>query len=381
MKAITRKQWETLARHEGPCVSLYLPLHPQDWADQGDLLRLNQLASQAESQLRNAGLNDEGIRFLIKVIHGLPKSPEWKTRRGAVAAFVNRGLSRILWLDAPVEAEAWGDNHFHLRPLLPFVVESDQYLLLKLSEKHCSLYLGNAAGISPLSLDELPASITDARHVDRGEQELQVHSMNAGGLGRRGSIFHGHGGQADAQAANWQAYLQQIATAIQRRFPNADIPLVVATVEDNFAAWHQISGYSDSQQILLGGNPDHTSDHELHEKAWRASTAIRQREAILIHEQYRNARSSGRVRAGLGEAITAAGKSQVAALFVDSRAPIMGRFDAQSESIQLADRTTGGDQVDLIELAIRETVKHRGRVYALEQISQSPALAEALLRY
>jgi hypothetical protein len=157
--------------------------------------------------------------------------------------------------------------------------------------------------------------------------------------------------------------------------------LVVATVAENFAAWRKISGYSDSQLVFLAGNPDYVPDHELHDRAWQATETIRQREADAIHEQYQNARSSGRARAGLGEAIAVARNGQVAALFVDSRAPILGNYDAQSESIQLADRTATGEQNDLIELAIRETVLHRGRVYPLEQISETPALAEALLRY
>lgn len=381
MKAISRADWETLARHRGPSVSVYLPLHPQDWADKGDELRLNQLALHAESQLRVIGQSDDEIQFLLKAIHNLPKSLEWKTRRGTLAAFVNRGLSQILWLDGNVEAVAWGDNCFHVRPLLPFVVESDQYLLLKLSGNHCSLFSGTASGISQLIVDQLPTSITDARQADRGETQLQLHSVNAGGLGRRGAVFHGHGGQADSQDADWQAYLQQISTAIWRRFPNADYPLVVATVAEKYAAWRKVSSYSDSQQVLLAGNPDQLPDHELHERSWQALAAIRQREALAIHELYQNARSSGRVRAGLGEVITAATKGQVDALFVDSRAPIAGRYDAQSESVQLADRTITSDQTDLVELAIRETVLHRGRVYPLEQISQTPALAEALLRY
>lgn len=381
MKAITRNQWDALARHESPAVSLYLPLHPQDWADQGDVLRLNQLASQAESQLLAIGISNPEIQILLNVVRDIPKSPEWKSRRGSVVALVNRDSSHILWLDGKVDAAAWGDNCFHVRPLLPFVVESDQYLLLKLSENHCSLNIGSAAGISGLAIDELPSCITDARDVDRGDPELQVHAMNAGGLGRRGSIFHGHGGQADSQAVNWQAYLQQIASAIQRRFPNAAMPLVLATVEDNFAEWRQITGYPDAQQVLLGGNPDHVSDQELHDRAWQAMAAIRQREAMAIHKQYEDSRNSGRVRAGLGEVISAASNGRVDVLFVDSRAPVMGRYDAQSESIQLAERADSGDQCDLIELAIRETVKHRGRVFPLEQISQTPSLAEALLRY
>jgi hypothetical protein len=137
MKTILRTNFEALARVEGPCVSLYLPLTPTGRQGLGDSVRLKKALDQAEEQLLSRGCS------------------------------LGPGTQQCLPLTIEVAEEAWCDKYLHIRPLLPMVVETDRFYLLAISQNHVHMYEGSSDELLPLQLKELPQNLEGGRAASR----------------------------------------------------------------------------------------------------------------------------------------------------------------------------------------------------------------------
>jgi hypothetical protein len=79
--------------------------------------------------------------------------------------------------------------------------------------------------------------------------------------------------------------------------------------------------------------------------------------------------------------VPAALRGRIDTLFIDCSRPRWGLYDEDRNTVELHDESHPGD-TDLVELAAAETLRHRGRVYALScEPGSASETAEALLRY
>lgn len=380
MKAILRHDWEGLVRQTGPSISLYLSLRSQDRQDDGDALRLRKLAGEAGEQLKKQGVAAGQVQELLAPIDALPGSSWWTNRAAALAAFVNPQSTRILSLSQSIAAAAFGDDYFHLRPLLPLLVESDRFFVLALSERHVKLYSGDSEKLALTDVPGLPQSMQEALLSDANEPEVQTHSANAGGLGRKGAVFHGHGGKADVAESDFREYCRVIFAALEPHMRGHDEPLVLAMVREHVPTWQEVSSYPRELQTIVTGNPDHLSPTELHDRAWDVVREEHRRQEVAAYEKFCERKRAPRA-AGLTQVLPAAAAGRVDTLFVDSRQPVWGTFERDSGEIAIAPEGNAVGADDLLEIAIHETVLHRGRVCPLETLTATPANVEALLRY
>ena len=380
MKYLLRRELESLTQVTGPCVSIYLPLNSGSRENGGDPLRLKKLAEDAERQLISRGFTPGQIEPLLMTVHSLPDSEAWTSRGRSMVVLVGPDTSMFLSFDVPLGPEAWGDDHFHVRPLLPLTVESDRFFLLALSERKVQLYEGDGQGLKPVRVAGMPKNIDDALQIDGADRGSQTHSANAGGHGRAGAIFHGHGGKADTAKTNLRDYFQQVATALDRHLQQHRELLVVATVGENMPIWREVSRYSHLSAEFVPGSPDRTPLGKIHDKALRLVEAQFDREAQDAYARLCAAKGTPRAVIGLGQVLPAASEGKIDTLFVDCNKPICGRFDPASGGVEVQDCASGRNVGDLLDVAIQETLNHRGKVFPLDSDGDLVP-AEALLRY
>jgi hypothetical protein len=386
MDRIRRQDVESLlGAQDQPCVSLFLPLHPEgsDGQGQGDAILLRNLADQAEEQLINRGMRRPEARELLAEIRRLPDdNAAWQLRGKSLAAFASPGMTRVFQGNGLSERAVFVDDQFHVRLLLPQVMEGSKFFLLALSQNSVRLFEGDERELRPLDVPQLPASREDALNIDEVPRGSQVHSAMRGdqGQGKQAAVFHGQGGKADTIKDDLRLFVREVAAAVDRQLRAESAPLILATVAATVPIWQETSRYAYTLDEFVSGNPDYLTPAELHAKAWPlvepALKAEREELYTRIHEK-----ENPRASFGLPVVITAAMRGQVDSLFLDCSRPWWGMYDAASDTVFVHPLPQPGD-ADLVEMAAVETLRHGGRVFAMSAGRSDPeAAAEALLRY
>jgi len=382
MNAILRSHWNSLLEVKGaPCASLYVAFDPVGHEGMGDSLRLRKLLDKAEQQLQERGYDKRAVKEVLTPAHEFPSTPEWANRARAMAILLGPSTAQFLPLPRPVMEETWGDDHLHLRPLLPLVVESDRFYLLALSENRAQLYAGNSEGLSLVNVPGLPKNLDEAVPIDSADRGSQTHSANAGGLGRRGALFHGHGGMADTAKISRHEYFQRVYAAISPVIAQDPGPLVLATVSEGVADWQSVARGLQTLPEVVTGNPDYAAVDDLHERAWKILAESMKGERESAYARLSNAKGTPLAILGLSQVLPAAIAGRVDTLFLDCRTPICGKFDRTSGEVIVQHSTGENRQTDLLEEALRETSLHGGKVFALDSEGDLPVACEALLRY
>lgn len=366
MKTILRSDFEALARVDGSCVSLYLSLQPLGLQGEGDSLRLKKAIEQAEEQLLTRGCSKDDVAKLMASARDLPTSDHWAKRGRSMAILLGPGTQQCLPLTIDVSEEAWCDKYLHVRPLLPMVIESDRFYLLAISRNHVQMYEGNADELIPLQLKDMPRNMEDALQAEVADRATRAHSATMGGGGQHTATFHGQGGLPDSVKGEEAEFVAHIARVVDGHLEGQTSPLVLATLDEVAAVWHRVSNYNNTLSEIVGGTADYQSPHQLYDAAWGVLTRSIEHSRQESFRQACNPRGSGTVLKNLDEVLPAAAAGRIETLFVDPRRPIYGEFDRESGRVE-AYPAGVTSECDLLEVAIHETIGHRGRVYAMPQ--------------
>jgi hypothetical protein len=378
-KIILRSEFEALASVSGQwCVSIYLPCNPVGREGMGDALRLKQALVQAEQQLAGLGCSSAETTQLLSPLYALPDSEQWAKRGGSLVLFRSEDLLQFLPFEITMTEEVWGDQRFHVRQLLPRVVESDSFYVIALSENHAQLYNGNSTSLTPLDLEAMPRSLEDALQIDTVDRVMQSHVGAASGGGRREGAFHGHGGKPDAFKSERSEFVKRVSSVVDRHLHGQSAPLLLAMVDELAPVWRTWSNYPVTVPTVISGNCDYQSTASLHRSAWPIAEQALRRQETDRRMQLANALGSSRCICGPQAVIAAAKTGQIDTLFVDCQKPVFGDVDAETGQVEVFPGPLAGSQ-DLLEVAIAETVQHRGSVYSLAPASSENNTAAGLL--
>jgi hypothetical protein len=382
MDRITRADLELLlAPRRGPCVSLYMPMHPAGRDGLKDPVLLRKLTDEAEARLMDRGLRRPEAQELVAPLRALPDDHAgWQSRGRSLALFSAPNFFKSFRGNGQLETLVHVSDQFTLRPLLPLVSDDDRFFVLAVSQNAVRLWEGDACELQELAVEGLPADLADALKIEDVQRGDQVHSAMRGSLGKQAAVFHGQGGKPETSKENMREFLRQVAAAVDRRLTGEQSPLVLATVGSNVPLWRDVSRYSHLHSDFVAGSPDHLSPHELHAKVWPlVEPALARRQELFRRRM--NEADGRRVSCGLKNVVPAAIGGRIDALFLDCTQSRWGRYDAANHAAIVHDQRQPGDQ-DLVELAAVETLRHSGEVFPLTAATREGAeAAQALLRF
>jgi hypothetical protein len=384
MDRIERKDLQSLIELDvRPCVSLFMPLNPAGRDGIGDAVRLRKLADDAEEMLTKRGLRRPEARELLASVRALPDdNAAWQRRGKSLAVFAAPGTLRVFHGNGRMEERAFVDDRFHVRPLIPHLAHDDRFFLLALSQNSVRLLEGNELGLKEIAVPGMPPNRDVALNIDEVPRGSQVHSAMRGdqGQGKQAGVFHGQGGKGETLKEDLRSFVRQVAQAVDKKLQREQAPLILATVELTVPIWRETSRYPYTTDAFVSGNPDYLSPHELHAKAWPLVQPALRAEREVLHRRLHE-KENARAAFGLPQVVAAAVRGQIDSLFVDCSQPQWGTYDPESEMVDLHAQPRPGD-IDLVELAVAETLRNGGRVFATPAPgASSPCQVEALLRY
>ena len=369
---------------DAPAVSLYMPAHRVTTRIQEDSLQLKNLLKEVEEQLIRSGLRTPHVRDLLAPAHALLDNTDfWQHQSDGLALFLDSNGLRRYRLPLTFDPQAVVGARFHIKPLLPLFANDGLFYVLAVSQNRVRLLQGSRHTVDELAPENIPANLAEALKFDQPEKQLQFHTgSTATGIGRRGAIFHGHGGGAtDDDKDRILRYFQQIDRGLRDLLRDGRAPLVFAGVDYLLPIYRQANTYAHLAPTAVEGNPDDLRAAELHAAAWEiVAPLFAQAQADAVGRYHAQA-GTGLTGEDLAEILVAAAHGRVDTVFVAVDDHAWGRFDAANGTVTLGAEDDPNCE-DLFDLAAVYTWLAGGTVFVLprEEMPDTASLA-ALYRY
>jgi Bacterial archaeo-eukaryotic release factor family 7 len=388
MDRLAKKEIKALLeKHEGLCVSIFLPTSLGGLDSQQDELRLRHQIRDTENRLLLENLRSNEIEKLLEPLNALLEDGGfWSHTIDGLAIFRTPEMFHYYRLPYSFKEQVVVSDHFYLKPLLPFLATGGQFYILALSQNVIRLLEGTRFDIHELKLPEtVPANLVEALKYEEEENEVSFYSSSSGALvgkgGRKAAIFYGQGVGHDDSKDHLLRYFQQIARGLHELLRDEKAPLVLAGVEYLLPIYQQANTYPYLLHRGVPGNPDKLSSDALHARAWEVVEPYFQQVQEDTAAQYRGNVGTAQTSNDIREIMPAAYYGQIGSLFVAIDQELWGHFDPASNTIHVHKEARFRDD-DLLDEAATQTILHGGSVYAVEQskIPGETALA-AVFRY
>lgn len=353
----------------GPRVSIYLPLQHGYPQARENPARLSEALEKADHQLRASSFPmPEGANLfaLLAPAFGLSAQDEfWRgCRAESLAVLLEPGECKVYLLPFSCTPSIDVGPHFRLAPLVRLAAWPNQYFLLALSLNAARLYQGSLVGLAPL---ELPAGTPEnfSAFVAGTEVGRAVRFQSAVGAGAR-PLIHGGSSHADDFEVRREEYCRAVAHGVASYTARThDVPLVLAAAEELHPIFRTAYSGGNLLEAGLFGCPDHLSEVDLRGRAERLVESQPNGSLALAKEQLR--RSKGKTAESIEKIVAAAVEGRVHSLLLVLDGRIWGQLDAETGGVHVD--TVGAEgpakSEDLTELALRETLRHGGQVFAI----------------
>ena len=144
MNVLTRNNLKLLMEiHQGPCVSVFMPMHRSGPETQQDLIRFKNLIREAEERLMARGISAPEAKKLLEPGLTLLQGDFFHQPQGdGLAMFLSVEMFRTYLLPFVFKELVIVTDRFHIRPLLPLFSGDGRYYILALSQNKVRLLQG-----------------------------------------------------------------------------------------------------------------------------------------------------------------------------------------------------------------------------------------------
>ncbi len=347
---------------EGLRVSIYMTTHVGSPEEFQDGVRLKTLLDQAERQLGQTGMSpQETGKFLSEARKLTEQESFWHNREQGLALFIDRNGFQAFRLPIKFDERVAVSDRYITRHLLPLVLDDRSFLLLALSRNQVKFYRGTRFSIEAINLAKLPVNISQVLSIESADRGQQVHISGRGGSRKQNAVFHGQGGESDADQRQLREYFHAIVHAIEPVLANSKEPLIIAGVGYEAAEFKSMCHYPHVIENIMAGNPNSLNSHDLHDHAWKLiAQMFADRDAESI-DRYSQQFGTGTTSNRIAEIALAAHAGDLDTLIVDPQVQHWGHFDPATERMILHDSYQPMDH-DLVDLAMAETFMAKGTV-------------------
>ena len=383
MQPITREELRWLLdQTPDVALSIYHPTERVAVEPEQNSLRLKNLLGVAQERLAEHGLRRPDIERLLEPANGLLADNEfWHHQLEGLSVFIAPDVFRYYRLPFEVEELVVVADLFHTKPLLPALATDGHFYVLALSQGTVRLLRCTRFGVEEIDLSDLgiPRSLAEAlQYDDLQKPDLKHHPTtgpgSAGGPagearlggGRQGAgrkhAFHGHGESGEGQKTEIRRYFHAVDAGLSRLLATEHAPMVIAAVDYLHPLYKEASSYRHILEQGVEGNPDQLSAAQLHEKAWPVVEPQLRAHIDAALERWHSGAPNGLSSCDLEEILRAIQLNRVDSLFVRRGEERWGSFDPSDQTVTVHAEYEPGD-VDLLDLASRETLRRAGSVY------------------
>lgn len=371
MDQVTYETIEQLSNHNaGLCISLYLPTHRAGRETQQGPIHLKNRIAEAESQLKELGIQETEIRKLCQpakrlCVDGAEHADLdfWQHQSDGLAMFLGPNIEKKFRVPERFDELTVVAGQFHIKPLIRAAQHDGQYRVLAVSKKGVHFLEGSRNGLAERHIEDLPKSLQDILGESR-EKGFSLHSFNI--VPRQGDSAVPHGYVDAKQLRDVERYLRAIDRALHDELKDSKIPLVFAGVEELFAVFKEQCDYNHLvEKCVAGSPPEEINEAHLHKQAWPLVEPILNAPLKEAIEQIGTGKGSGLASEDLEEILIAAHDGRVAKLLLDNDRRQWGTYDHEQRKMALAEKPTA-ENYDLYDRAAVKTLLSSGRVFVVD---------------
>lgn len=383
MEPLTKRHFDALRRYLGwPCVSVYLPTHPGGFEGQAGRIHLKNLLAEAERRLVARGTRPVEARDFLTPANDLVDDDRfWKDQTAGLAVLTSPQATQSFYLPIKVHPLAVVNSRFHIAPLVPLFDQAAEFYVLAVSENGVRLLKADRWYSEEVVVPGLPVNAEEALHYDHPTNTRQFHTAVLGRHMSKLGAYHGGGDFFEQEKNELLEYFRIIDRALHPVLRDEHLPLVFAGVDYLFPIFREANTYPHLADAHVHGNTETWSDEQLHERAWSSIGPhfAKPRQAALA--RYATLGDDGFRSDDLRVILAAAEQGKVETLFASVEEPVWGKWDSTHRRLRL-DAERGDHSDDMIDLAIAETLAHRGTVYSVPSASFSAGKhCQAIFRY
>lgn len=366
---ITREDIVDLAKQEhNPSISIYLPTHKRGEEVQQDPIRLKNLLTETEEQLKDQNINDLKIEEMLKEPRELLDNPQfWQHNNKGLALFVSEEDFEYYRIPYSFKERVMVSSHFLITPLIPMITLEGTFCLLALSQKKVRLLHAIRESVIGITLEDAPTSMEEFLQYNVEEPSLQHHSgQGTGRVHGEGDIFHGQGSEGKTNYREAINYLKQIENEVTSIMRRRNDPLILVGMDQAVAEYRKVNHYSRVMDDAIIQNPDDQKDEDLRDKGWELIQSYFLQDMYNDIKRFGDLSGSEKQSENLTQIVEAAYYGRVDSLFVPIGEHSWGWFDQERDVVHHSKDQKNGEH-DLINMAAIKTLTQSGDVYALEK--------------
>ncbi|MFO7715527.1 hypothetical protein [Desulfosarcina sp.] len=375
---------QLMSVNEKVCISIYMPTDPGAAANSEQRIRFKNMLRRAEQAGRERDPKSKTfVEMIAKGKRLLEDDNFWGTQSHGLAVFIAPGIFWFYRLPITFEEAFSVLNRFVIKPLMPLFMAAGRFNILALSQSAIRLFSCTRHHVTEIELVGVPDGIDESLQYDQKDTQLQFHTGTpGGGGGRRAAIFHGQSAGTDDHKDEIRRYFLDVDKGLSAMLSEPEVPLVLAGVDYLLPIFQEVTAYQWVMPDVITGNPDTLRAEELHEKAFKIVRPALEQQQREAEARYHEMAGQGYTASGVRAVLPAAAYGRVEALFValDQQRP--GVFDRDANEVRVAESRPESSE-DLLDLAVVETIRCGGKVYAVDsqRMPDANAAAAALLRY
>ena len=395
---ITRDDLTSLLQpQEGLTVSLYHPTVQAAVEPEESSLHLKNLLARAKNELVEREVPRTEIDELLAPAYDLLDDRTfWQHQLKGLAVFLTRSGMRHFRLPFEVDGVvSIGDSVF-LKPVLPVLNLQGHFFVLALAQAGVQMYRATQHSIDEIDLAQwgVPTSLMEAlRYDDLQKPGSQHHPVTGPGRGQaneatageaptqRTHAFHGHGEDGEDRRTQIRRFFNVLDDGLAKPLAMETAPMVLVGVEYLRPIFKEVTSYDHVLERGVDGNPEGLRPDEIHAKAWDVVQPHFRERIREAKDRYNAGSVRGTASDDVSDVLAAAYDGRIGVLFALRTGEAWGTFDLASRKAAVRDRRGPGD-VDLTDLACRQTLATGGEVFVVEEADMPSATAvAALYRY
>lgn len=377
LEVIDPRSLKEVLRSPGPCITIVLPpYHPGEPAKPVAALLKADLHRAAE-QLARLHFPEAASRRLLEPLDRLAEDPAFLlgSHRGR-AIFRAADFSGQLHLMQPAKAAFTVGGCFAIRPLLAEFWTPRLFYILGVSKESVRLFKFDRQRTEAVSLPAgVPGTLAEALELEPPDHDLENRSSIGSTTGSMHAVRFGTGSEREKAAAHLSDFYKLVDRGINRLLGESGVPLVLAGVEQETAAFRAVSAYPNLVKASLPGSPNFSSQNpEVFSRAFSiVRRDVQQSEANALKEALERT-VPARVSTDVDVILRAAFEGRVHKLYMDESA-------ARSDVLDRGAYHSWGRE-DLFNVAAVQAVLHGGDAIELPRdLMPGKTEAAAIMRF
>lgn len=361
-----------------PKVSLYVPQRAEFPAAAENSKQLRHALFGAETKLKEAGCDATQISSLLEPALDLVRDEASLRESGTegLAVLLAPGVFRQWQLPFPCEPTVDVGPDFRISPLVRLAHWPVQLRIVALSANRVQFYECTRDDIRELELP--PGTPTSLESFEWGpDVGRPVRFQTAAGTRGTTQLIHGQASAKEEAQTRLHAYVQAVAHVIGKATSKDALSLILVAVKELHPIFRD--AYLPRNLVAPGidASPAHLSTAQVHEQVIQLVDTNGIGELDRARQHYKSALETHHATSKLEEIVVAAGEGQVDTLIAACDARVWGLWQPDQKRALIMGPTAQSRTVDLLDLAVRETLRHGGHVCVVSR-SQVPQQAEAV---